>query len=78
MGFIQLKSDYSLFTNYSSDSFTIILVYVDDLIVAGNDIDKITCIKTTLDNQFSIKYMGILRYFLGFEIAHSSIGIALC
>lgn len=78
MGFTQSKSDYSLFNNYCSNSCTVILVYVDNLIVTGTDISKITHIKTVLDSKFSIKDMGILRYFLGFEIAHSSTGITLC
>jgi len=35
-GFKQANSDHSLFTKSSSSSFTILLVYVDDIILAGN------------------------------------------
>ncbi|XP_058732675.1 uncharacterized mitochondrial protein AtMg00810-like [Vicia villosa] len=78
LGFLQSKSDYSLFTKYTPTCFTVILVYIDDLIVAGTNLSDISHIKHTLDKQFSIKDMGVLKYFLGFEIAHSSQGITLC
>lgn len=78
MGFTQSKSDYSLFTKYHSICFTVILVYKDDLIVTGTNIYEITQIKHTPDRQFNIKDMGILKYFLGFKIVHSSQGITLC
>jgi len=35
-GFKQSKADYS-FTQRKTDSFTVVLVYVDDMIIVGND-----------------------------------------
>lgn len=43
--FTQSKLDYSLFT-CSIGSFTVVILYVDDIIVAGNDISSITALKT--------------------------------
>lgn len=34
--FVQSKADYSLFTKYTADKITLILVCVDDLLIAGN------------------------------------------
>jgi hypothetical protein len=45
LGYKQSKSDYSLFTKGSEDKFTAILVYVDDLVLAGNDIKEIDHVK---------------------------------
>ncbi|XP_014502233.1 uncharacterized protein LOC106762706 [Vigna radiata var. radiata] len=39
---------------------------------------KINLIKTLLDNQFQIKDLGELKYFLGFEVDRSKKGIHLC
>ncbi|MCI06346.1 retrovirus-related pol polyprotein from transposon TNT 1-94, partial [Trifolium medium] len=60
------------------DSFTVLLIYVDDIVLVGNSMPEITRIKSNLDNQFGIKDLGILKFFLGLETAHSSCGISLC
>lgn len=73
--FIQSKSDYSLFTKRSDDTLTIILVYVDDLIIAGNSESAIKSTKEFLHGEFHMKDMGTLRYFLGIEVDHCHDGI---
>lgn len=77
-GFVQSTSDYSLFTKQSNSSFTAILVYVDDLILAGNHIHVLNNIKATLNSKFKIKDLGNLKFFLGLEIARSKEGIHIC
>ncbi|PNY16454.1 flavonol sulfotransferase-like protein [Trifolium pratense] len=77
-GYTQSKSDYSLFTKQASSGFTVILVYVDDLVLGGTDDKEIQKIKALLDRKFSIKDLGTLKYFLGFEVARTQAGISLC
>jgi hypothetical protein len=77
-GFIQSKADYSLFTKNTTTGFTVVLVYVDDLVLGGTDILEINTLKTLLDDKFSIKDLGSLKYFLGFEVARSKNGISMC
>ncbi|XP_057437891.1 uncharacterized mitochondrial protein AtMg00810-like [Lotus japonicus] len=43
----------------------------------GDDLEEITKVKQFLDNQFKIKDLGNLRYFLGFEVARSKEGLVL-
>lgn len=43
--FTQCPADHSLFIHKSSSKFTVIVIYVDDLIIAGNNIDIINHIK---------------------------------
>ncbi|XP_014495475.1 uncharacterized protein LOC106757341 [Vigna radiata var. radiata] len=60
------------------DRFAALLVYVDDIILAGNSIKEIDHIKALLHNAFRIKNLGEVKYFLGFEVARSKKGIHLC
>ena len=78
LGFIQSKADYSLFTRQTDQSFLIILVYVDDVLVASDNKDEIAQFKLLLDQKFKLKDLGDLKYFLGLEVARSDQGIALC
>ncbi|CAN1780189.1 Retrovirus-related Pol polyprotein from transposon TNT 1-94 [Linum perenne] len=77
IGYRQSNADYSLFTKGSGNDFTVILIYVDDLILAGSSMQEISAVKTYLDKAFQIKDLGALRYFLGLEVARSSTGIHL-
>ncbi|CAL2274238.1 unnamed protein product [Prunus armeniaca] len=74
-GFIQSKADYSLFTRKVGKSFTTLLIYVDDILITGNDIDAINSLKSFLHTRFRIKDLGDLKYFLGIEVSRSKKGI---
>lgn len=70
-GFQQSKVDYSLFTKVRGASFTILLLYIDDMIITGNDNAIVEELKRFLHNNFRIKDLGHLKYFLGIEVAYS-------
>ena len=53
-----------------------ILVYVDDIILVGNSLPEFQHMKTILDTSFKIKDLGLLKYFIGIEVAHSELGIS--
>ncbi|XP_049414559.1 uncharacterized mitochondrial protein AtMg00810-like [Solanum stenotomum] len=48
-----------------------VLIYVDDLLVAGNDHKLILETKDILKDRFKIKDLGELRYFLGIKFARN-------
>jgi hypothetical protein len=52
-------------------------VYVDDIIITGDDEEEIKQLKKKLSKEFEVKDLGQLRYFLGIEIARSPKGIVL-
>jgi len=52
-----------------------LLIYVDDIIISGDDTSAITALKQHLHSQFNIKDLGKLKYFLGIEVSQSSKGI---
>jgi Reverse transcriptase (RNA-dependent DNA polymerase) len=65
------NSDHSLFVKIDHTCITVILVYVDDIIIIGNNEENIQHIKKQQKDMFDIKGLGYLKYFLGIEIAHS-------
>ncbi|XP_020972603.1 uncharacterized protein LOC107627359 [Arachis ipaensis] len=75
--FIKSSHDHSFFTKHTNNGLAVILVYVDDLILFGDNMVEIETIKKALDAEFSIKDLGKLKFFLGMEVARSSQGIAL-
>nr|CAD1842701.1 unnamed protein product [Ananas comosus var. bracteatus] len=77
-GFKQSRTDYSLFTKIPGNSFTAILLYVDDMIITGNDERMITDLKIFLNSRFRIKDLGALKFFLGIEVARSKAEISIC
>ncbi|RVW50118.1 Retrovirus-related Pol polyprotein from transposon RE2 [Vitis vinifera] len=76
-GFSQAKTDSSLFIRQTSTSFIALLIYVDDVIIASNDLKEIDVVKKFLHESFTIKDLGELKYFLGIEVARSAKGIML-
>ncbi|KAK3043429.1 hypothetical protein RJ639_002008 [Escallonia herrerae] len=56
-------------------SFTAILIYVDDILLTGNDLQEIERLKKFLLKRFRIKDLGDLKYFLGIEFSRSKKGI---
>ncbi|XP_031281549.1 uncharacterized protein LOC116140053 [Pistacia vera] len=76
-GYTQSSSDHSLFFKHYNDSITALLVYVNDVILAGNNLQEIDHVKAYLDAAFKIKDLHDLKFFLGLEVACSKHGITL-
>ena len=54
-----------------------ILIYINNIILAGDSMQEFDFIKHKLDRNFKIKDFWLLRYFLGLEIVHSRQGVFL-
>ena len=66
LGYQQSQGDHTLFIKHSQNGkLTLLLVYVDDMIITGdNEIEKQN-LKERLAAQFEMKDLGKLKYFLG-------------
>ncbi|GMI95449.1 cysteine-rich RLK (RECEPTOR-like protein kinase) 8 [Hibiscus trionum] len=76
-GFVQSPSDHSLFTKGSGENLLVLIVYVDDIVLAGKHLEQLAIVKTFLQRHFKLRDLCTLRYFLGFEISRNSTGISL-
>ncbi|KAK3014590.1 hypothetical protein RJ639_009823 [Escallonia herrerae] len=70
-------ADHTLFTYRKRDVFLSVLVYVDDLILAGNNSTACSSFKKYLNDCFKLKDLGPLKYFLGIEAACGPRGLFL-
>ena len=76
-GYQQSNSDHTLFLKYNREKIIVLIVYVDDIIVTGNDPEEKVALQDHLAQEFEMKDLGSLKYFLGIEVSRSKKGIFL-
>ncbi|XP_016192159.1 uncharacterized protein LOC107633038 [Arachis ipaensis] len=67
----------ALFICKSERGVVLLLLYIDDMIIAGDDVDGISNLKASLHRIFEMKNLGSLSYFLGLEVISTDDGISL-
>eukprot|EP00253_Pinus_taeda_P033051 PITA_33051 len=69
LGFTKSEADENLYHIIVEGKPLIIVLYVDDLILTGDD-QLIKSFKEDLAGKFEMKEMGLMHYFLGMEVSH--------
>ena len=64
MAYKKWHADQTLFVKKNGLRITILIVYIDDIVIIGNDMEG-EGLKEHLHSEFEIKDLGELRYFLG-------------
>ncbi|CAA7401998.1 unnamed protein product [Spirodela intermedia] len=71
MGYKQSQSNHILFFSHSSSGgVTTLIVYVDDIIVTRNDDAEKRLLSQCLSQEFEMKTVRRLKYFLGIKVAY--------
>jgi Reverse transcriptase (RNA-dependent DNA polymerase) len=77
LGFQTSASDPSLFIYHNGDTLAYLLVYVDDIVLTGNNPLLLQQFIQFLDHKFTIKDLGRLHFFLGIEVSSYGNGLLL-
>ncbi|KAA0064060.1 Retrovirus-related Pol polyprotein from transposon TNT 1-94 [Cucumis melo var. makuwa] len=77
LGFTSSPHDTALFTRHTPRGIVLLLLYVDDMIITGNDPQAISDLQHYLGQHFEMKDLGSLNYFLGLEVSRRSDGYLL-
>ena len=67
LGFTKSKDDPNLYFNVVDNEPIILLFYVDDLLLKGNEKQILEC-KKNFVAEFEMKDLGLMHYFLGLEV----------
>ena len=67
-GFTRCQADHCCYFKKFDNNFIILLLYVDDMLVAGSDMQEIANLKQKLSEQFEMKDLGAAKQILGMRI----------
>ncbi|XP_071728586.1 uncharacterized mitochondrial protein AtMg00810-like [Rutidosis leptorrhynchoides] len=77
IGFHHSHSDHSLFVNTRGHDTTYLLLYVDDIILVTSSGSLRTNLMSLFVNEFAMKDLGSLHYFLGISVTRNENGLFL-
>ena len=66
-GFIQTYGEACIYKKVSRSSVAFLILYVDDILLMGNDIEFLESVKAYLNKCFSMKDLGEAAYILGIK-----------
>jgi hypothetical protein len=67
-GYNKCNADHCCYFKRFESSYIILLLYVDDMLVAGPDMDEIQMLKKQLSREFDMKDLGAAKQILGMRI----------
>lgn len=77
MGIDNCNADYTMFITRANEKINILIVYVGDMMMTGDDLDEASSLKALLDREIEINDFGPLSYFLETDVVTSNSGISI-
>jgi hypothetical protein len=68
LGFTRRKDDHCVYFKLVGDHLIYLVLYVDDMLLIGNNKEIIQDVKTQLSSKFDMKDLGAANFILGMEI----------
>ena len=66
-----VSEDHCVYVKKTTKEIMFLTLYVDDILLAGNNLEVINTTKRRLSSAFEMKYMGEARYVLGVKIVRN-------
>jgi ATP-binding cassette subfamily B (MDR/TAP) protein 1 len=60
-GYTRCQADHCCYVKHFDNSYIILLLYVDDMLIAGSSIEEIDKLKQQLSKQFEVKDLGAAK-----------------
>ena len=70
IGFKRCEFNHCCYVKFFGNSYIILLLYVDDMLIVGSSIEGINILKKQLLKQFAIKDLGAVKQILGMRMIH--------
>ena len=67
-GFKRCEADHYFYVKFFDNSYIILLLYVDDMLIVGSSTKEINNLKKQFSKQFAMKDLGAAKKILGIRI----------
>ena len=67
IGFKRCEADHCCYVKFFNNSYIILLLYMDDMLIVGFSIEEINNLKKQLLKQFAMKVLGATKQILGMK-----------
>ena len=73
-GYKQSNSNHTLFIKHREDKITTLIVYMDSMVLTGDDLEERKALQQFLTSKFEMKNLEQLKYFLGLRSQGQELG----
>jgi hypothetical protein len=74
LGFVRSKVDHCVYCKQVGEHFVYVVLYVDDMLLVGNNMKVIKEVKSQLSSKFDMKDLSAANFILGMEIKRDHAG----
>jgi hypothetical protein len=68
LGFVRSRADHCVYSKQVGNHFIYVVLFDDDMLLVGNNMDVIKEVKSQLSSKFDMKDLGATNFILGMEI----------
>jgi hypothetical protein len=68
LAFVISRDDHYVYSKQVGNHFIYVVLYIDDMLLVGNNMDVIKEVKLQLSSKFDMKDLGVANFILGMEI----------